>query len=70
MGIQKNSQAISPLNTFVLGKGKNKKFLRLCRFEFFDKGERNSGRSRGYGFVSFETAEDVEAALNSMNGVV
>ncbi|KAH1228128.1 RNA-binding protein CP33, chloroplastic [Glycine max] len=31
--------------------------------------ERNSGRSRGYGFVSFETAEDVEAALNSMNGV-
>ena len=32
--------------------------------------ERNSGRSRGYGFVSFETAEDVEAALNSMNGVV
>ncbi|QCE05169.1 nucleolin [Vigna unguiculata] len=31
--------------------------------------ERNSGKSQGYGFVSFETAEDVEAALNSMNGV-
>ena len=25
MGIQKNSQAVSPLNTFVLGKGKNQK---------------------------------------------
>jgi len=32
--------------------------------------ERNSGKSQGYGFVSFQTAEDVEAALNSMNGVV
>ncbi|XP_014511256.1 33 kDa ribonucleoprotein, chloroplastic [Vigna radiata var. radiata] len=31
--------------------------------------ERNSGKSLGYGFVSFRTAEDVEAALNSMNGV-
>nr|KYP41293.1 hypothetical protein KK1_037351 [Cajanus cajan] len=31
--------------------------------------ERNSGKSQGYGFVSFQTAEDVEAALNSMNGV-
>ncbi|KAG2403547.1 ribonucleoprotein [Vigna angularis] len=31
--------------------------------------ERNSGKSQGYGFVSFRTAEHVEAALNSMNGV-
>ncbi|KAI4300539.1 hypothetical protein L6164_033907 [Bauhinia variegata] len=31
--------------------------------------ERNTGRSRGYGFVSFETAEHVESALNAMNGV-
>ena len=32
--------------------------------------ERDSGRSRGFGFVTFQTAEDVEAALNDMNGVV
>lgn len=32
--------------------------------------ERSNGKSRGYGFVSFETAEDVEAALNAMNGMV
>lgn len=32
--------------------------------------ERNNGKSRGFGFVSFETAKDVEAALNAMNGVV
>jgi nucleolin len=32
--------------------------------------ERNSGKSRGFGFVSFETSEDVEAALSNMNGVV
>ncbi|KAK2400851.1 RNA-binding (RRM/RBD/RNP motifs) family protein [Trifolium repens] len=31
--------------------------------------ERNSGKSRGFGFVSFETSEDVEAALSNMNGV-
>lgn len=31
--------------------------------------ERNNGKSRGFGFVSFETAKDVEAALNAMNGV-
>ncbi|XP_061350422.1 33 kDa ribonucleoprotein, chloroplastic-like isoform X2 [Gastrolobium bilobum] len=30
--------------------------------------ERNRGKSRGYGFVTFETAKDVEAALNDMNG--
>ncbi|KAK7396777.1 hypothetical protein VNO78_17935 [Psophocarpus tetragonolobus] len=31
--------------------------------------ERNSGRSRGFGFVSFETAESAQAALDVMNGV-
>ncbi|KAL4376006.1 hypothetical protein GQ457_02G024810 [Hibiscus cannabinus] len=31
--------------------------------------ERDSGRSRGFGFVSFESAETVEAALSAMNGV-
>ncbi|KAK7284772.1 hypothetical protein RJT34_19525 [Clitoria ternatea] len=31
--------------------------------------ERDNGRSRGFGFVSFETAEAAEAALNAMNGV-
>ncbi|KAK0585980.1 hypothetical protein LWI29_037264 [Acer saccharum] len=31
--------------------------------------ERDSGRSRGFGFVSFETAEDAESALNALNGV-
>lgn len=32
--------------------------------------ERDSGRSRGFGFVSFETAESARAALDIMNGVV
>lgn len=32
--------------------------------------ERDSGRSRGFGFVSFAAAEDAESALNAMNGVV
>lgn len=32
--------------------------------------ERDSGRSRGFGFVSFETAESAAAALDLMNGVV
>lgn len=32
--------------------------------------EKTSGRSRGFGFVSFDTAEDAEAALSVMNGVV
>lgn len=32
--------------------------------------DRNSGRSRGFGFISFESAEAVESALNAMNGVV
>ncbi|XP_062167204.1 33 kDa ribonucleoprotein, chloroplastic [Alnus glutinosa] len=31
--------------------------------------ERDSGRSRGFGFVSFETAEYAESALSAMNGV-
>ncbi|XP_038904039.1 33 kDa ribonucleoprotein, chloroplastic [Benincasa hispida] len=31
--------------------------------------DRASGKSRGFGFVSFETAEDAEFALESMNGV-
>ena len=31
MGIQKNSQAVSPLNTFVLGKEKNLKRRRRRR---------------------------------------
>ncbi|XWS66572.1 hypothetical protein CRYUN_Cryun05aG0211100 [Craigia yunnanensis] len=32
--------------------------------------EGDTGRSRGFGFISFESAETVEAALNAMNGVV
>ncbi|KAG7560580.1 RNA recognition motif domain [Arabidopsis thaliana x Arabidopsis arenosa] len=31
--------------------------------------ERNTGRSRGFGFISFESAEDVQSALATMNGV-
>ncbi|KAL5545692.1 hypothetical protein UlMin_005379 [Ulmus minor] len=31
--------------------------------------ERGSGRSRGFGFVSFETAEAAQAAVDAMNGV-
>jgi nucleolin len=32
--------------------------------------ERETGRSRGFGFVSFSTAEDAQAALESLDGVV
>lgn len=32
--------------------------------------ERDSGRSRGFGFVSFETAQDLQSAMCAMNGVV
>ncbi|XP_058738981.1 33 kDa ribonucleoprotein, chloroplastic-like isoform X2 [Vicia villosa] len=31
--------------------------------------EKGTGRSRGFGFVTFETAEDLQAAMNAMNGV-
>ncbi|KAI5425309.1 RNA-binding protein cp33 [Lathyrus oleraceus] len=31
--------------------------------------EKDNGRSRGFGFVTFETAEDLQAALKAMNGV-
>ncbi|KAG7565406.1 RNA-binding domain superfamily [Arabidopsis suecica] len=31
--------------------------------------ERNTGRSRGFGFISFESAENVQSALATMNGV-
>ncbi|CAA3007880.1 33 kDa ribonucleo, chloroplastic [Olea europaea subsp. europaea] len=31
--------------------------------------DRDSGRSRGFGFISFASAEEVESALNAMNGV-
>ncbi|KAK2418550.1 RNA-binding (RRM/RBD/RNP motifs) family protein [Trifolium repens] len=31
--------------------------------------EKDNGRSRGFGFVTFETAEDSQAALIAMNGV-
>lgn len=32
--------------------------------------DRSIGISRGFGFITFETSEDVELALNAMNGVV
>lgn len=31
--------------------------------------DRNSGRSRGFGFISFESASDVQSALDAMNGM-
>lgn len=30
--------------------------------------ERDSGRSRGFGFVTFESADDAKTALDAMNG--
>lgn len=32
--------------------------------------DRDSGRSRGFGFITFSSAEEVESALSAMNGVV
>ena len=30
--------------------------------------DHNTGRSKGYGFVSFRSQEEAEAAINKMNG--
>lgn len=32
--------------------------------------DRDSGRSRGFGFVTYSSAEEVNNALDSLNGVV
>lgn len=32
--------------------------------------DRESGRSRGFGFVTYNTAEEVNSAIESLNGVV
>jgi nucleolin len=32
--------------------------------------ERETGRSRGFGFVSFTTAKDAQAAIGALDGVV
>ncbi|KAL5191002.1 hypothetical protein HKD37_04G010332 [Glycine soja] len=39
MGIQKNSQAVSPLNTFVLGNGKNQKNSQVLNSLTREKGD-------------------------------
>lgn len=31
--------------------------------------DRDSGKSRGFGFVEFESSEDAETAMNEMDGV-
>lgn len=32
--------------------------------------DRESGRSRGFGFVTYSSAEEVDNAIDSLNGVV
>jgi RNA recognition motif-containing protein len=36
--------------------------------EAFIVKERETGRSRGFGFVTFETAEEAESAMNELDG--
>lgn len=36
--------------------------------EAFIVKERETGRSRGFGFVTFETAEEAETAMNELDG--